>query len=213
MLKVKTVVQRKLILRELARHAPFTAFGAITGIIIMVVIVFGGVPSGVSHTVFYTLHPAHVVLSALVTTALYRLYGGKLKWALLIGYTGSIGIATISDIILPYFGGVLLGAEMEFHLGFIEKWWLVNPLALLGIAIGYWRPVTRFPHAGHVLLSTWASLFYLTAFGVANWFPLLPFIFLILFVAVWLPCCFSDIIYPLLFVRGDRAISKTEVLR
>ena len=213
MLKVKTVGRHKLILRELARHAPFTVFGAITGIVIMVVVLFGGIPSSVSHTVFYTLHPAHIVLSAIVTTAMYRLHGGRGKWAFLIGYTGAIGICTLSDMILPHLGGVLLGAGMEFHLGFIEKWWLVNPLALLGIAIGYWRPATRFPHAGHVLLSTWASLFYLTAFGIANWVPLLPFVFLILFVAVWLPCCFSDIIYPLLFVRGDRAISKTEALQ
>lgn len=122
----------------------------------------------------------------------------------MVGYTGSIGIATLSDVFMPYLGGVLFGAEMEFHVGFIEKWWLVNPMAFLGIAIAYWRPTTRLPHAGHVLLSTWASLFYLTAFGVvADWVPLLGFVFLILFVAVLLPCCLSDIIYPLLFVRGE----------
>jgi hypothetical protein len=32
---------------------------------------------------------------------------------------------------------------------------------------------------------------------------LLPFIFLILFLAVWLPCCLSDIVYPLLFLRKE----------
>jgi hypothetical protein len=193
----------KEILRELSRHAPFTALGAITGIIIMVGIVFGGVPRPVSETVFYVLHPAHVVLSALVTTAIYRLHRGKGWAAVLIGFTGSIGIATLSDMFLPYLGGVLFGAKMEFHVGFIEKWWLVNPLAFLGIAIAYWRPTTKLPHAGHVLLSTWASLFYLTAFGEAHWVPLLGFVFLMLFLAVLLPCCLSDIIYPLLFVRGE----------
>ncbi|MEE9583677.1 MAG: hypothetical protein V3W01_03340, partial [Dehalococcoidales bacterium] len=65
----------------------------------------------------------------------------------------------------------------------------------------YLRPATKFPHFGHVLLSTWASLFYFTAFGVAEWIPLLPFIFLFLFFAVWLPCCVSDIVFPLLFTR------------
>jgi hypothetical protein len=120
---------------------------------------------------------------------------------ILIGYVGSIGIATLSDVVIPYLGGALLTLKMEFHLGFIEKWWLVNPMALIGIAIGYWKPTTKFPHAGHVLLSTWASLFYFTAFGMANWIPLLPFIFLILFLAVWIPCCTSDIVFPLLFTR------------
>ncbi|MDH4292186.1 MAG: hypothetical protein OEV56_06220, partial [Dehalococcoidia bacterium] len=54
---------------------------------------------------------------------------------------------------------------------------------------------------GHVLLSTWASLFYFTAFGIADWIHLLPYVFLLLFLSVWIPCCTSDIIYPLLFVR------------
>jgi hypothetical protein len=196
----------KLIAKELARHAPFTAFGALTGIIVLVIIVFANVPSGTSETVFYTLHPIHVLLSALVTTSIYRLHGkGKLWVAILIGYTGSIGIATISDAVIPYLGGALFDWEREpfWPPPFIEKWYLVNPLAFLGIAIGYLRPTTRFPHAGHVLLSTWASLFYFSAFMVADWIPLLPFIFLFLFLAVLIPCCVSDIVYPLLFVREE----------
>jgi len=195
----------KTIAAELRRHAPFTAAGALSGIIIMVIIVLANVPSGISELVFYTFHPVHVVLSAIVTTAMYKRYGrGRLWAAVLIGYTGSIGIATLSDSVIPFLGGALLDAEMEFHVGFVEKWWLVNPLACLGIAVGYLRPTTEFPHAGHVLLSTWASLFYFVAFGAAEWLPLLPFVFLFLFVAVWLPCCVSDIVYPLLFLRGDR---------
>jgi len=144
----------------------------------------------------------------LVTTAIYRLYGkGNLWAAILIGYTGAIGIATLSDSIVPYLGeslAVLPGREL--HIGFIEEPWLTNPPALLGIAIGYWRPITKFPHFGHVLISTWASLFHIfMAVGESvNWIQLLP-IFLFLFIAVWIPCCLSDIIYPLLFVRGARS--------
>lgn len=206
-LKIQRVGKWSLIAKELARHAPFTALGAATGIIVMVIVVLGNVPSGVSDTVFYTLHPIHVVLSALVTTSIYRLRGKGTLWvAILIGYTGSIGIATLSDAVIPYLGGALFGWVREpfWPLPFIEKWWLVNPLAFLGIAIGYLRPTTRFPHAGHVLLSTWASLFYFMAFMAADWIPLLPLIFLFLFLAVLIPCCVSDIAYPLLFVRQKR---------
>ena len=202
----------KNILFQLARHAPFTALGAVVGIGIMVIIVFANAPRGISNALFYTLHPLHIVLSALATTAMYRLNGrGKLWLVVLIGYTGSIGIATLSDIVIPYLGGVLLNVPMEFHLPFIEteempfigieKWKIVNAAAVIGIAIGYWKPTTRFPHMGHVLLSTWASLFSFTAFGTANWMPLLPLIFLFLFLAVWIPCCFSDIVFPLLWVK------------
>ena len=197
---------------ELRHHVPFTALGAVSGIIIMVIIVLANVPFQVSEAAFHTLHPLHVVLSALATTAMYRKYGSRKIWAaILIGYVGSIGIATLSDAIIPYLGGSLLGVEIEFHIPFIETekmpflgietWKLVNSAALAGIIIGYLRPTTKFPHLGHVFLSTWASLFYFTAFGIAPWIPLLPFIFLFLFLAVWLPCCISDIVFPLLFIR------------
>ncbi len=185
---------------ELKEHIPFTALGAISGIIIMVIIVLANVTPQISQIAFSTFHPLHVLLSAMVTTAMFKKHGnGKLWAAIAIVYTGAIGIATLSDSIIPYLGGALLGVQMEFHIGFIQEWWLVNPLALIGIAIGYLRPTTKFPHYGHVLLSTWASLFYFTAFGIANWIPLLPIIFLFLFLAVWLPCCISDIVFPLLF--------------
>jgi len=194
------------IVKELKRHAPFTALGAATGIIIMVIITYANIPSQVSYIAFYAMHPIHVLLSALATTAMYARYKRCKLWsAILIGWTGAIGIATISDAIIPFLGGNLLGVQMEFHIPFIEKWW-VNLLAVAGVAICYRKPVTKMPHLGHVLLSTWASLSYLIAFGVANWIPLLPFIFLFLFLAVWIPCCTSDIVYPLLFVGKEQEL-------
>ncbi len=198
------------IANELKSHAPFTALGAATGIITMLILVFtNALPqvSPISYTVFYILHPAHIVLSALVTTAMYKKYGNGRIWAaILIGYLGSIGIATLSDSIIPYLGETLLGLENKgIHIGFIEEPLLTNPVAFLGIAIGYWKPTTRFPHAGHVLLSTWASLFHIIMAlgGTVNWVILLT-IFLFLFLAVWLPCCTSDIVFPLLFVRKKK---------
>jgi len=203
----------KRIASELKRHTPFTALGAVTGVIVMAIIVLGNVPALISEATFYILHPIHVVLSALVTTAIYKKYSNGRIWAaILVGYAGSIGIATLSDAVIPYLGGTLLGVEMGFHVPFIEtdkipfigveKWKLVNSLALGGVAFGYWKDVTKFPHLGHLLLSTWASLFYFTAFGIAHWIPLLPFVFLFLFLSVWIPCCLSDIVFPLLFTRG-----------
>jgi hypothetical protein len=200
----------KQVSKELKNHAPFTIFGAFTGIVIM--IFFHNLPPKTSYHIFYIFHPVHVLLSALVTASMYKLhkYGrmkGKSKlWILLIiGYLGSIGIATISDSIIPYIGEVLLRLPNRgIHFGFIEKWWLVNPLAIIGITIAYLRPTTKFPHFGHVLLSTWASLFHiLMAIGqTLNWFSYLV-VFFFLFIAVWLPCCVSDIVFPLLFVKDS----------
>ncbi len=203
------------IAHELLEHAPFTAIGAVAGIVVMVLVHFLNTPREISQSLFYTLHPLHVVLSALVTTSMYRIHHTRSKlWvAVIIGYTGSVGIATLSDIVIPYVGGDILGIPWEFELPFIEtsnmpfigipKWIIVNAAAVIGMGIAYWKPTTRFPHMGHVLLSTWASLFSFTAFGMADWIPLLPYIFLFLFLSVWLPCCVSDIVYPLLWVREE----------
>ena len=199
----------KLIVSELKHHAPFTALGAVSGIIIMLIMLFGNMlpqVSQVSHTVFYILHPLHITLSAIVTTAMYKKHGtGKIWVIILIGYFGSIGIATLSDSVIPYLGEILLNLPNRgIHIGFIEEWQIVNAAALIGVAIGYWKPITRLPHFGHVLLSTWASLFHvIMALGATvEWLQLLA-IFLFLFLAVWVPCCLSDIVYPLLFVRGE----------
>ncbi len=201
----------KNIIKELKAHAPFTIFGAITGIVIM--LIFYKIPQNISYNIFYILHPLHVLLSALVTTSIYVIYCKKYNkkinplTVILIGYIGSIGIATLSDSIIPYLGEILLNLPNKgIHLGFIEKWWLVNPLAFLGILIACFYPKTKFPHAGHVLLSTWASLFHILMAlgGIINSF-LIIIISIFLFIAVWLPCCLSDIIFPLLFVKNKKS--------
>jgi len=203
----------KLIKQELIHHAPFTVVGALLGIALMVV--FQSVPYKIAYDAFYVLHPLHVVLSALVTTSMYQLHkcdelGKKCSiWALLlIGYFGSIGIATLSDSVIPYLGESLLNMpHREMHVGFIEKWWLVNPMAFLGIGIAYFWPQTKFPHGAHVLISTWASLFHvIMAIGSPLSLGVYISIFAFLFLAVWLPCCASDIVFPLLFVKNKEEI-------
>ncbi len=197
----------KLIGSELKHRAPFTALGAISGIVIMLIIFFGNMlpqVSQVSHTVFYILHPLHITLSAIVTTAMYKKYGkGKLWVIILIGYFGSIGIGTLSDSVIPYLGEILLNLPNRgIHIGFIEEWQIVNAAAIIGVAIGYWKPTTRLPHFGHVLLSTWASLFHIImALGKTADLATFITIFLFLFLAVWIPCCTSDIVFPLLFTK------------
>ena len=198
----------KRIVDELKHHATFTTFGAATGIIIM--IFFYKMPEKISLNLFYVLHPAHVFLSALVTASMYQSYKCRLDrkkcniWVLLVvGYVGSIGIATLSDSIIPFLGEMLLRLpHTHAHVGFIERPWLINSLAIAGIAVAYFRPTTKLPHSGHVLISTWASLFHviMAMGGVLRWQLLIP-IFIFLFVAVWVPCCVSDIVFPLLFVR------------
>ncbi len=231
----------KHILVELKGHAPFTMLGAFLGIVFM--LAFRNVGATGSGALFAVFHPSHVVLSAMVTASMFKVHAAKKHFVfmLIVGYLGSVGIATLSDIIIPHIGSELLGLnapahaelhrheapsqvgdspsnahedhegseheerrEHKIHLGFIEEWYLVNPAAIFGVLIAYLLPHTKFPHAGHVLISTWASSSYMlmniqsditiaAAFGI----------FATLFLATWLPCCISDIIFPLLFVGSD----------
>jgi hypothetical protein len=207
---------------ELRHHVPFTLFGTVVGVGVMLAVVLGGVPGHVSHKLFYSFHPLHVLFSAMATAGMYTLHGRRnLLLVLVVGYVGAIGIATLSDSLIPYAGEALLGIhgighdghahEGGAHIGFIEKWWLVNPLAIAGVLIGYWRPHTKIPHALHVLLSMAASLFHVTMnlggqIDVVTALVIAAFLFL----AVWVPCCTSDIVFPLLLTGGPHAHDEQE---
>jgi hypothetical protein len=215
------------ILFELKGHLPFTAFGAVLGISFM--LFFRNVGESGAHILFSIFHPGHVILSAIVTTSMFRIHAFRKHFItiLVVGYLGSVGIATISDVIMPHIGSKLFGlnipahTEMHYehsedkdgqghehnegiHLGFIKEWYLVNPAALIGILIGYFLPHTKFPHSGHILVSTWASSAYLLmrVYAEINIAAVIE-IFVILFLSVWIPCVTSDIIFPLLFVKSD----------
>jgi len=217
----------KQIAVELKAHSPFTLFGAATGILLM--LLFRNIGHVASYRLFYIFHPAHVVLSAMVTASLFRLHKKTKGFlvVLIVGYVGAIGIATLSDSILPFFGEEILGAaipseghvhthqsteeqvnhethEIHVHLGFIEEWYIVNPAAFLGILIAYFVPRTRLPHALHILISTWASSSHIMMNTHQPITAMLMLGFLIvLFIAVWFPCCFSDIIFPMLLVKAE----------
>ncbi|MFA5239521.1 MAG: hypothetical protein WC476_07445 [Phycisphaerae bacterium] len=222
----------KQVLVELKAHSPFTIFGAFTGIALM--FLFRNISHQSSYKLFYVFHPAHVVLSAMVTASLFRLHSKTKGFliVLIVGYVGSIGIATLSDSILPFLGEDILGVTVpteaavhqqahpndndiaedehehqhghELHLGFIEEWYIVNPAALLGIAIAYFLPRTKLPHAFHILISTWASSAHIMMnTNQSITVVLAAGILIVLFISVWLPCCFSDIIFPMLLVKTD----------
>jgi hypothetical protein len=219
-----------LVLEELGHHAPFTLLGAATGIGCM--LLFRNTTTQTAHGLFLAFHPAHVLLSAIVTASLFKLRQGTQSFllVLLVGYVGSIGTATLSDCVLPYFGEEILGVSVpteskahglegaeaheashegqgpDIHLGFIEDWYVVNPAAILGIILAYFIPHTKLPHAFHILISTWASAAHILMNTHTTMSPiLLVGMFVVLFIAVWLPCCFSDIIFPMLFVKGGSA--------
>ena len=221
---------------ELRGHAPFTLLGALAGLIFM--LIFNNLGKPGAGTLFSIFHPAHVVLSSMVTASMFEMHKKAKNFILIlgIGYVGSIGVATLSDSIVPYFGEKILGLnvplhdeifhpaeddhedhseieegredEHKIHLGFIEDWYIVNPAAILGVLIAYFLPRTKSPHAVHVLISTWASSSHILMNTQSDLtFGIIVGIFGVLFIAVWLPCCISDIVFPILCVGEGRVPS------
>ncbi len=198
--------------KELREHVPFTLLGAAGGVGALVAMLYAHVPRDVSELLFDISHPAHILFSAMATAAMYRLHTRGRLWAtVLVGYVGAVGIGTLSDCVIPFLGEWLLDLpNRDVHVGFIEEWWLVNPLALAGIAIACVWPKTKFPHAGHTLLSTFASVFHMSmAMGGQIGPTTIILIGVFLFLAVWVPCCTSDIVFPLLLARGSRGDSQS----
>lgn len=204
-----------VILHELRHHGPFTLLGAIFGVAVVVAIqqlAPDMLNAERAASLFEFSHPLHVVLSAMVTAALYKNYRGKphhtkrgLIAVVLVGYFGSIGIATLSDCLVPYWAELMLGMEhAHAHIGIVEMPVIINLAALLGIGAAFFSSQTHFPHGGHVLLSTAASMFHIIRAQDAA-FTLIEglLIALFLFLAVWIPCCLSDIIFPMLFTRKN----------
>lgn len=188
----------KEVLIELKEHIPFTFIA--TALAIIIVIIFKNIQS---ETLFHILHPAHLFFSAIVTSGIYYKYKKNIFNAFLIGLTGSIIIGTLSDILFPYLGGILFNLKTHFHLALIEEPVIILSSAVVGTIIGISTKITKIPHFFHVFLSIFASLFYLLAFSTI--FTLINFIlaFAIVFMAVLIPCCISDIIFPLIFIKNE----------
>lgn len=201
---------------ELFSHLPFSIFATIGGMALVTILTFIGKPfygenlPGAFRELFHIFHPAHMLFSASATTAMFWRYERRWVKALVVGFLGAILVCGTSDILIPYLSGLLLGAEMHPHICIIERPGLVLPFAVVGVAAGFLSSdhimrATFFSHAAHVLISSAASLLYLVSFGLQDWIHNAGWVFIFVVLAVMIPCCFSDIVFPLLAVtqKGD----------
>lgn len=194
----------KHILFELKYHLPFTFVGTVIGISTAIVLSFLlSTCLILSEAIFHVFHPFHVFLSATATASVFWRHRKRVPEAFLIGMFGSMGICTISDIIFPYLG-LLSIEEVEFHVCVLTHPQIVFPTAFIGVVFGIlFTKLTRksslFSHSSHVLVSALASTFYIVGYGELPLIQILPIGFAIIFVSVLIPCCTSDIVFPILF--------------
>src|SRR3989338_1771299 len=203
----------KYILLELARHLPYSIFGISLGIIALGILTFFAILIGsqermpqASETLFHVFHPIHILFSAVATTAIFWKHDKRLLKAIVVGFAGSVGICSLSDIFFPFVGGTLLGVPIRLHICLIETPGLILPFAMTGILAGLvanqsFEHSFEYSHAAHVFISSMASILYLTGFSAIDWIHSLGQVSIITIVAVMIPCCTSDIVFPLACVH------------
>jgi hypothetical protein len=217
------------LLVELREHVPFSVSAVAIGLIAagtICILGFGDsthAANDVGHNhddparlFFHLFHPAHMLFSAAATTAMFCRYERKTFKAIIIGLVGAIGVCGISDIAMPHISLLILGKQAPWHICFIEHPTLALPFAAVGVAIGVAAAggvikSTLISHALHVLTSTMASIFYMVGpLGMVAWIHDLGKMFLFIVLAVMVPCCLSDIVFPLMMSESGRASYEKE---
>ncbi|MBI2496185.1 MAG: hypothetical protein HYW10_06490 [Candidatus Omnitrophica bacterium] len=204
-----------LIITEFTHHFPYTVVGSLIAMAGAWWFGTQQLQSGQadqlfvqSRSLFHLFHPLHICLSAIATTSLFWRHERHVARAVTVGALGTIVPCGLSDYVFPYLGGRLLGQTMELHACLIDHPQLFFPFLALGIIGGFWAEerVTGshlFSHGAHVFVSSVASLLYLMSFGFTAWMTDVRLVFptfLIVVLAVWIPCCISDIVVPPKFV-------------
>ncbi len=192
---------------ELRHHLPFTA--GVTVLTAFAASVVVGVWPGVAAATlsFEGAHLAHVFVSAVATTAVASRQRGGIALAAGLGVAGSIAFCTLSDILLPYAGAYLFRAPVALEVELLESPIRVILVAVVGAVGGFahMRRLSVYSHSAHVLVSSVASVMYIHTHAAGTWtgwghaLPMAA----VLFVAVFLPCCMSDLVMPVACTHCD----------
>lgn len=227
---------KTLIKQELLMHLPYAIFSVAIGMIIVSFMNYfswgtvakaakhvhtacsshshnhADTSSGAAYMLFHCFHFLHLLFAASGTMITFFRFSKNLLLGIIVGTFGPAFFCLLSDAILPYLGGRLLGVDMEFHICFLTE--LHNVLPFLGMGIlngillsGHHSAVLDMfsvsSHFIHILISSLASLFFLFSHGFTQWDQSMGFIFLFLIFAVVVPCTFSDFIVPVYFARNN----------
>lgn len=205
---------------ELICHFPYAVFSVAFGLAVLSFISFlslcnldAQTTCKGAHLLFHSFHFMHIVFAATGTLITYYRFSKNILKGLIVGAFTASFFCMLSDSILPYLGGELLGVHMHFHICFYSDLDKVLPFLLVGLLNGYIMSkhhaskqsfYSTFSHFIHILISSFASMFYLVAHGFVNWSANIGFVFLFLIVAVVVPCTFSDLVVPIAFARADK---------
>lgn len=209
---------------ELLCHFPYAVFSVALSLAVLSFVTFFSLFSNNTeavehgaHLLFHAFHFMHIVFAATGVLITYFRFSKNIIKGLIVGLLTASFFCTVSDSILPYIGGRLLGVHMHFHLCFWSDIDKIIPFLLVGLLNGYIMSkhhqskqalYSTFSHFIHILISSFASMFYLVAHGLLDWGDNIGFVFLFLIGAVVVPCTLSDVVVPMYFARADKKHEK-----
>ncbi len=206
---------------ELMCHLPYAIFSVAFGLAVLSFMSSGSTEHATtSHMndratiLFHSFHFMHIIFAVTGTLITYFRFSKNVFKAIIVGVISPSIFCMLSDAVLPYFGGRLLGGTMNFHLCFVSELNNVLPFLFVGLINGIIMSThhasrqeiySLFSHFLHILVSSLASIFYLVSQGLTNWYDHIGMVFLFLIIAVVVPCTLSDVVVPMLFARSGKA--------
>ena len=210
---------------ELLCHFPYAVFSVAFGLVVLSFLAYASLVSGAtecvirrgSNILFHSFHFMHIVFASTGTMITFFRFSKNVVKGFLVGTLCSVVFCTLSDAILPHLAGKILGIKMSFHLCFMSELHNILPFLFVGLLNGFIMSkhhsakqniLSVFSHFIHILISSFASIFYLVAGGFTDWYTSIGFVFLFLIIAVVVPCTFSDLVVPMAFARGGKDHAK-----
>lgn len=206
------------LVHELFHHFPYAIFSVACGLILLSFLTHGGSVEAAeaserAHSLFHSFHFLHIIFAATGTVVTFLRFSKNLAMGLLVGVVSPAVFCTLSDAILPYYGGRFLGVPMDWHICFYSELHNVLPFLLVGIINGFvmgrhyysrLASVSVGSHFAHILVSSLASCLYLLSYGFSNWSESIGAVFMFLIFAVLVPCTLSDVVVPMLFAKAHK---------
>lgn len=202
---------------ELICHFPYAVFSVAFSLLFLSLLTFFTPDMQAArkgfHVLFHAFHYMHIVFAATGTLIMFLRYSKNMLMALLVGIISPIIFCTLSDVILPYVAGQLLGVDMHLHLCFVSEWRNIVPFLIGGIINGFVMSMhhqgkqglySLFSHVAHITVSALASTFYLVSQRLFDWYAHFGMIFILLIIAVVVPCTLSDVVVPMSFANWGR---------
>ena len=205
---------------ELVCHTPYAIFSVAIGFVVLSFLsVFeylpgqGSLVARAGHMLFHSFHFLHIVFAATGAILTFFRYSNNIFKGVIVGAVSSAFFCILSDILMPYMAGTLLGVEMSFHICFITEWYNIVPFLFVGVLNGYLLSqhepekhgsYSLSSHFAHILVSSLASLFYIVSHGLDNWSGYMGSLFLLMIIAVVIPCTLSDVVVPMYFANANK---------